>query len=187
MFAGGGGGAAGANDSSKYGGGVSGGSPVSGYAASATAAGTTGSFGIGGSHTGSYNYKYRPRVGGGGWYGGGCVASSSDSNADTVRGSNGGGSGYVYTSSTAGNYPSGCLLNSSYYLTNASTTDGQSSFISPSGSAETGHTGDGYVRITVIKAGGAPSVNIGGSWKEGDSLYVNIGGSWKKLTVFIVI
>lgn len=180
IVAGGGGGAAGANDSSKYGGGVSGGSSVSGYAASATAAGTNGSFGIGGSHTGSYNYKYRPRGGGGGWYGGGCIASSSDSNADTVRGSNGGGSGYVYTSSTAGNYPSGCLLNSSYYLTNASTTDGQSSFISPSGSTETGHTGDGYVRITVIKVGGAPSVNIGGSWKEGDSLYVNIGGSWKE-------
>ena len=116
-------------------------------------------------------------AGGGGWYGG--CGSYPDGSGDDDRGG-GGGSGYVYTSSTAGNYPSGCLLNSSYYLTSASTTDGQSSFISPSGSTETGHTGDGYVRITVIKAGGAPSVNIGGSWKEGDSLYVNIGGSWKE-------
>ena len=137
--------------------------------------GTAGSFGLGGdSHTQS---GYYGGAGGGGWYGGG--GASFDSSG-AGEGGGGGGSGYIYTASTASNYPSGCLLNSSYYLTNASTTDGQSSFISPSGSTETGHTGDGYVRITVIKAGGAPSVNIGGSWKEGDSLYVNIGGSWKE-------
>lgn len=59
-----------------------------------------------------------------------------------------GGSGYVYTSSTASNYPSGCLLNSSYYLTSATTIPGNVSFTSPSGSSETGHTGNGYVRIT---------------------------------------
>ena len=181
IVAGGGGGAAGANDSSKYGGGVSGGSPVSGYAASATAAGTTGSFGIGGSHTGSYNYKYRPRGGGGGWYGGGCVASSSDSNADTVRGSNGGGSGYVYTASTASNYPSGCKLNSTHYLTNAATYAGNTSFTSTtSGSNETGHSGNGYVRITVIKI---DTINIpckvGGTWKIGDTVKAKIDGAWK--------
>lgn len=181
IVAGGGGGASGANDSSKYGGGVSGGSPVSGYAASANAAGTTGSFGIGGSHTGSYNYKYRPRGGGGGWYGGGCVASSSDSNADTVRGSNGGGSGYVYTASTASNYPSGCKLNSNHYLTNAATYAGNTSFTSTtSGSNETGHSGNGYVRITVIKI---DTINIpckvDGTWKTGDTVKAKINGAWK--------
>lgn len=182
IVAGGGGGAAGANDSSKYGGGTSGGSPVSGFAASATAAGTTGSFGTGGSHTGSYNYKYRPRGGGGGWYGGGCVASSSDSNANTVRGSNGGGSGYVYTSSTASNYPSGCKLNSTHYLTSAATYAGNTSFTSTSGSNETGHSGNGYVRITVVKI---DTINIpckiGGTWKTGDTVKAKINGAWKNV------
>lgn len=182
IVAGGGGGAAGANDSSKYGGGTSGGSPVSGYAASATAAGTNGSFGTGGNHTASYNYKYRSRGGGGGWYGGGCVTSSSDSNADTVRGSNGGGSGYVYTSSTASNYPSGCKLNSTYYLTSAATYAGNTSFTSTSGSNETGHSGNGYVRITVVKI---DTINIpckiGGTWKTGDTVKAKINGAWKNV------
>ena len=59
--------------------------------------------------------------GGGGFYGGGAGTSYSDStNYDKYSG---GGSGYVYTSSTASSYPSGCLLNSTYYLTVASTTE----------------------------------------------------------------
>lgn len=181
IVAGGGGGAAGANDSSKYGGGVNGGSPVSGFAASATTAGTNGSFGTGGNHTASYNYKYRSRGGGGGWYGGGCVTSSSDSNADTIRGSNGGGSGYVYTSSTASNYPSGCKLNSTHYLTSAETHAGNTSFTSiTDGINETGHSGNGYVRITVIKI---DSINIpckvDGVWKTGDTVKAKIDGLWK--------
>lgn len=183
IVAGGGGGAAGANDSSKYGGGTSGGSPVSGFAASATAAGTNGSFGNGGNHAGSYNYRYRPRGGGGGWYGGGCATSSSDSNSDTTKGSNGGGSGYVYTSSTASNYPSGCKLNSTHYLTNAATYAGNTSFTSTtSGSNETGHSGNGYVRITVIKI---DTINIpckvGGTWKTGDTVKAKINGAWKNV------
>ena len=81
----------------------------------------------------------------GGWYGG--AGSYPDGSGDDDRGG-GGGSGYVYTSSTASSYPAGCLLNSSYYLTNASTIDGNTSFRSVSGSNETGHRGDGYARIT---------------------------------------
>lgn len=88
-------------------------------------------------------------AGGGGWYGG--SGSYPDGSGDDDRGG-GGGSGYVYTSSTATNYPSGCLLNSSYYLTSASTTAGNTAFTSPTGANETGHTGNGYIRITVIEA-----------------------------------
>ena len=63
----------------------------------------------------------------------------------------GGGSGYVYTSSTASSYPSGCLLDSSYYLINAETKAGNISFLSPkSNSNETGHSGNGYARITPV-------------------------------------
>ena len=71
--------------------------------------------------------------------------SSNETNAG-----GGGGSGYVYTSSTASNYPSGCLLNSTYYLSDATTTAGNEQFTSPTGTNETGHSGNGYARITAL-------------------------------------
>lgn len=67
-----------------------------------------------------------------------------------MHGGGGGGSGYVYTADTAANYPSGCLLNSNYYLTDAKTIAGNTSFLSPEGTTETGHTGNGFVRITKL-------------------------------------
>lgn len=79
--------------------------------------------------------------GGGGWYGGGsgyCAGSA-------------GGSGYVYTAETAQNCPTGCLLNSKYYLIEAETIAGDQTFIGPNGMEEVGHSGNGYVRITYIK------------------------------------
>lgn len=83
-------------------------------------------------------------VDGGGWYGG---FGAGNAEAD----SGGGGSGYVYTSSTASNYPSGCKLNSSYYLTNASTKAGNTSFPNVAGTGnETGHTGNGAAKITIV-------------------------------------
>ena len=118
----------------------------SGGSASQTAGGITWStgtqatFGQGGNASG-----YSCGGGGGGWYGGG-GAYDNDSDSDGRWG--GGGSGYVYTSSTAKNYPNGCLLNSTYYLSNAQTIAGNTSFTSPTGSAETGHTGSGFCRIT---------------------------------------
>ena len=130
-----------------YGGGTSGGTGLSGYAGSQTSAGTNGSFGTGGSATTSgNNYKYGSAGGGGGWYGGGASTTYSDNtNYDTYSG---GGSGYVYTSSTATNYPSGNLLTSTYYLTDAATLAGNTSFTSTSGGTETGHSSDGYAKIT---------------------------------------
>ncbi|MEG1016048.1 MAG: glycine-rich protein, partial [Bacilli bacterium] len=85
--------------------------------------------------------------GGGGWYGG--SGAYPDGSGDDDRGG-GGGSGYVYTSSTAGNYPSGCLLNTSHYLTNASTIAGNTSFTNTTGGSETGHTGNGYAIISFL-------------------------------------
>lgn len=122
----------------------SGGSQTAGGISMSSIASTKGSFGQGGPA-----YQYSCGGGGGGWYGGG-GAYDNDSDADGRNG--GGGSGYVYTSSTASNYPSGCLLNSSYYLTNAQTIAGNTAFASPTGANETGHTGNGYIRITVIEA-----------------------------------
>lgn len=101
-----------------------------------TTYGSLAGFGVGGSWSG--NTSHRTVGGGGGWYGGGY----------SQRAGAGGGSGYVYTSGNAWYYPSGCLLNSDYYLSDAETKDGDSSFPSTSGGTETGHYGNGYVRIT---------------------------------------
>ena len=121
-------------------------SQVTAYTSSTTA--YYGGFGFGG--YGLYRSSGYGGAGGGGWYGG--SGTYPDGSGDDDRGG-GGGSGYVYTSSTASNYPSGCLLNSSYYLTDASTVAGNTSFTGTSGSSETGHSGNGYIRITAIKVG----------------------------------
>lgn len=138
-------------------------------------ASTKGSFGQGGN---AYNYSCGG--GGGGWYGGG-GAYDNDSDSDGRNG--GGGSGYIYTASTASNYPSGCLLNSSHYLSDAQTATGATSFPSPTGSNETGHTGNGYARITVIEVSptfSAP-VKISGNWKVASNGLVKINGAWKSV------
>ena len=55
--------------------------------------------------------------------------------------------------------------------------------------AETGHTGNGYVRITVVKlAGGAmPYVKVGSAWKEPQSIYVKVGSTWKEGELFVKV
>jgi hypothetical protein len=137
---------------------------------------TRGTFGQGGNA-----YQYSCGGGGGGWYGGG-GAYDNDSDADGRWG--GGGSGYVYTSSTASNYPSGCLLDSSMYLTDASMKAGNESMPSTSGSTETGHSGNGYVRITVISVdAGLPfRMKQNGEWKEASGGYVKVSGEWKEIS-----
>ena len=113
--------------------------------------GHSGTFGIGGDI--GYRYSstaiYSNGAGGGGWYGGG--GSGHYNGSSTVRYTGGGGgSGYVYTESTASYYPSGCLLNENYYLINAGTYAGNTSFESTTGASETGHSGNGYAKVTYI-------------------------------------
>ena len=166
IVAGGGGGGGEDNETGGYGGGETGGTSGSGTPGSQTA--PSGYFGIGG-HT-----SYDGGGGGGGWYGaypaGGQTTPATGSSGSDTSGSPG-GSGYVYTSATASNYPSGCLLNSSYYLTDAQTIAGNNSFVSPTGSSETGHSGNGYCRITVIEC-------------KNTALYARINNSIKKATAF---
>lgn len=140
-----GGGTSGGTATENFGSGGGGGTQTAGGAGGNSNAGTFGQGGAGLSQSSGY-----AGAGGGGWYGGG--GSYPDTSGDDDRGG-GGGSGYIYTSSTASSYPSGCLLNSSYYLTNAQTIAGNTAFASPTGANETGHTGNGYIRIIVIKAG----------------------------------
>lgn len=166
IVAGGGGGGGEDNETGGYGGGETGGTSGSGTPGSQTA--PSGYFGIGG-HT-----SYDGGGGGGGWYGaypaGGQTTPATGSSGSDTSGSPG-GSGYVYTSATASNYPSGCLLNSSYYLSAAKTIAGNTSFTSPTGSSETGHSGNGYCRITVIEC-------------KNTALYIRINNSMKKATAF---
>lgn len=139
IVAGGGGGGGFSSTIGGYGGGATGGqggngSTTGGYGGTSTAGGSNnvaGSFGNGGNSSAGGG-------GGGGWYGG---SSGAGSNTDS---GGGGGSGFVFTSSH-----SASSLSSSYYLTSASTTAGNNNFPSPSGNSETGHSGNGHVRITV--------------------------------------
>ena len=120
---------------------------VGGSGYSTTYNGTDGTFGTGG-HTG-YKYNstsyYSNGAGGGGWYGGGAAGNYGSSSNMRASGG-GGGSGFVYVSGAT--VPSGYLLNSNYYLTNARTIAGNTSFPSVSGATESGHQGDGHARIT---------------------------------------
>lgn len=144
-------------------------------------------FGFGGNGV-SANSGYGG-AGGGGWYGG--SGAYPDSSGDDDRGG-GGGSGFVWTGSNA---PNGYLLNSSYYLASTSLTSGNTKFTSPTGTSETGHTGNGYARITIveiasgaavyIKANGqwalsdAPSVKVEAQWQTGEA-FVKVNGEWKQ-------
>ena len=134
-----------------YGGTQTGNAGGSSYIASSQSTAATSStdtysgFGFGGN--GVYYASGYGGAGGGGWYGG--CGAYPDGSRDNDR-SGGGGSGYIYTSSTASNYPTGCLLNSSFYLTSASTVAGNTSFIDPeTGSTTTGRAGNGYIKITM--------------------------------------
>lgn len=168
IVAGGGGSDGASNKQGMYGGGETGGSSTQSYGtggyggtqtgvsgawqttaqsdSTTTQAGAYAGFGFGGN--GITRSSGHGGAGGGGWYGG--SGSYPDSSGDDDRGG-GGGSGYVYTAATAANYPAGCLLNAGYYLTDAQLIAGNAAMTSPDGASETGHTGDGYARITAIE------------------------------------
>lgn len=111
---------------------------------------TTGTFGVGGTGGNVSGNYYCGGSGGGGWYGGGGGAGGG--------GFGGGGSGWVYTEAndkagytdsakTGGTW----LLNSKHYLTSSQSIAGNTPFTSPSGTTETGHAGNGYARISIVK------------------------------------
>ena len=56
--------------------------------------------------------------------------------------------------------------------------------MSPDGTTETGHSGDGYARITVIRVftdDARPNmpVRVNGVWKTSASEHVKVAGTWK--------
>lgn len=147
------GGGAGASNSynaltTRYGGGLKGGAYDSTYQATQTSGNA---FGIGQNGYSANTYRYTSAGSGGGWYGGKSHQSQSDSTNYSSYTS--GGSGYVYTEETASNYPSGCLLNSSYYLSDAKTIAGNMSIPDPNDLSQTttGRIGNGYIIISKVK------------------------------------
>lgn len=126
------------SNSSQQGGGTSGRGTSPG-----TQNGGGGEFGKGKNQTAT-NYRYASGAGGGGWYGGGC--SNSDSSTSQIN-TSGGGSGFVNTAANVGYRPSGYT---GLQLDSGETKAGNVSFPSPNGGNETGHSGNGYARITVL-------------------------------------
>lgn len=124
------------------GGGTQGGGYSTSYVGKQNAAGSGGSFGQGANQTVS-NSRYCSGAGGGGWYGGGGGQASNDD--ITACKNSGGGSGFVNTAASASNRPSGYT---GLELDSGSTVDGEQTFEAPAGGTETGHSGNGYARIT---------------------------------------
>ena len=125
------------------------------YVGSLTAAGSSsgtyqaGGFGFGASGTSSSDDH---AGGGGGWYGGG-------SNGDSYGG---GGSSFVWSSATASSVPSGYTPSTKYKMTDVVYNQGNTTMPSSTSTTgtETGHSGDGHIRITsTIKANTAPSID----------------------------
>ena len=185
LVAGGGGSDGAASKTGLYGGGENGGTAseyygTGGGGGTQTAGGAggnsnSGTFGQGGQ--GLYRSSGYGGAGGGGWYGGG--GAYPDSSVDDDRGG-GGGSGYLWTAANAANYPSGCLLNSAHYLTDAAMIAGNAAMTLPDGTAATGNSGDGYVRVTVIEVQSCPLwLKNNGVWPRGKALYARQNGAWK--------
>lgn len=138
------------DESSDYqvgfaGGGTNGAGYSSAYQGKQASAGSGGSFGQGANQTVT-NYRYASGAGGGGWYGGG-GGRYSDSTMSYCKQS-GGGSGWVNIAANAGNRPSGYT---GLELDSGTTYAGNTSFPSTGGGTETGHSGNGYARITRLE------------------------------------
>lgn len=117
------------------------------YKATSSTPGTNGKFGIGADAL-KKSRKYIAAAGGGGWQGGG--RNLAGNNVSSVMQESAGGSGYIYTSSSTFSYPEGQRPDTKFYLSNATTLDGTTGFTNPNGDPETGHSGSGYARITLI-------------------------------------
>lgn len=123
------------------GGGEHGGGSDSNAWGSQTAAGDGGSFGEG-APVNLTRTRYCSGAGGGGWYGGGRTTSNVSIN--NIKRS-GGGSGFVNIAANAQYSPSGYT---GIDLDSGSTYAGDTSFPSTGSGTETGHSGNGYARIT---------------------------------------
>ena len=158
------------SNQSQQGGGTSG---KGQYPGTQSSAGSGGGFGYGGNQT-TTNYRYCSGGGGGGWYGGG--RGYSDGSPTSYVSYTGGGSGFVNIAANSSYRPSGYT---GLQLDSGTTTAGNTSHPSTSGGTETGHSGNGYAKITAIdgsgsSGGGSAAASISwavqtGNWTEGSN------------------
>ena len=139
------------NTSTSTSGGISSGAQQGGgtsgkgqYPGTQSSTSNNGAFGLGANQS-LTNYRYCAGGGGGGWYGGGTGYSDTSTNYVNYSG---GGSGFVNISANAASRPSGYT---GLQLDSGTTKDGSTSFESTSGGTETGHSGNGYARITRVE------------------------------------
>lgn len=127
--------------------------------------GQTASFGYGGSGTSTTDDQ---AGGGGGWYGG------------QGKGDNygGGGSSFVWSKDHASYIPTGYTPSEDYQMTDISCIAGNSSQPSTSGtSTETGHAGNGYIRITILEIHNfGMYVGVNGVARKVKKMYVGVNG-----------
>lgn len=118
--------------------------------------GEAGSFGAGGASHAAYSSSYYAGGGGGGgWYGGGGAATYNGNSRSRGCGG-GGGNGWAAIDSWKSTVPSGWTLPASVAISSATINTGNASFTDPGGSTVTGHSGNGYIRITVNSVAVAP-------------------------------
>ncbi|MBE6161076.1 MAG: hypothetical protein E7158_02490 [Firmicutes bacterium] len=129
-----------------------------GYAGGMTGGGYAGgTWQTGGSeiyHAGGYG-----GAGGGGWYGGG--GAYPDGSGDDDSGG-GGGSGFIWSAGSVGYVPEGYEVSDKFYMSNGFIHGGWESFKNPAGGNETGHGGNGYIRLTPKLLNGIDSISING-------------------------
>ena len=133
------------SNASQQGGGTSGKGQYPGtQSAGGNGNGDDGGFGYGGSQK-QTGCRYCSGGAGGGWYGGGTAYSDSSTSYINYTG---GGSGFVNTAANSSYRPSGYT---GLQLDSGTTTAGNTSHPSTSGGTETGHSGNGYAKITVLE------------------------------------
>ena len=118
--------------------------------------GDAGTFGAGGNGHAAYSSSYYAGgAGGGGWYGGGGAAVYNGNSRSRGCGG-GGGNGWAATEGWRSAAPSGWTLPDAVTISDATVNSGNASFTDPSGATVTGHSGNGYIRITVNTVAIAP-------------------------------
>lgn len=140
IVAGGGGGGGMDGAAGGAGGGING--TASGSSAGSQTTGFAFGYGASATKNSTTNATYGGPGAGGGWYGG---------TISNLYGG-GGGSGFVLTGTTATNAPAGYTVTDKYYLSNAETIAGNASLPTHDGTGLMyGNSGDGYVKITLLK------------------------------------
>ncbi len=129
---------------------------------SLTSGGLGASFGVGGQQymywNGSTLQGDTGGAGGGGWYGGGYGPTNRGGGSSDNDKGGAGGSNFALQASNFSSMPAGYQLDSQYFMTDVHVYNGNQTFKSPTGASETGHPGNGYIRITPKAINGFKSI-----------------------------